>query len=150
MYGRPAAMAASVLRAILPDLVLGRRGTMITSLKLATGPIFSRTFAITSLATFARDSSTSENLIFHRFNKPKQNSACTKLLYFKIIFKLNTVRFKAQWERNMPVVLHVKIVAGLYVWQCMLSHVNAYATRIPLIFRQPYKPLSLLYCQRPV
>jgi len=55
-------MAASVLRAILPDLVFGRRGTMMTSLKLATGPTFRRTVAITSLTSLFRGSATSEAL----------------------------------------------------------------------------------------
>jgi len=59
LYGCPAAIAARVLRAILPDLVFGRRGTTITSLKLATGPTCSRTFAITSLTRLVRPISVS-------------------------------------------------------------------------------------------
>jgi len=65
LYGCPAAMAAIVLRAILPDLVFGRRGTMITSLKLATGPTSSRTFAITSLMRFVRPIDVSDNVHKH-------------------------------------------------------------------------------------
>ena len=60
LYGWPAAMAARVFRAILPDLVFGRRGTTITSLKLATGPTCSRTLAITSLMRSGRPISVSE------------------------------------------------------------------------------------------
>ena len=60
LYGWPAAMAARVFRAILPDLVFGRRGTTITSLKLATGPTCSRTLAITSLMRSVRPISVSE------------------------------------------------------------------------------------------
>src|SRR5579871_1097384 len=51
--GSPSAMRRIEARRILPDRVLGRRGTTRASLKAATGPMRSRTNATSSLAISA-------------------------------------------------------------------------------------------------
>jgi hypothetical protein len=55
LNGCPAAMRATVLRAIFPARVLGSLGTITASLKDATGPIFVLTMFITLSRTSSAD-----------------------------------------------------------------------------------------------